>query len=134
MLEKKSVLLSAIYSFIAAIISSFIFSSLFGKLYLYIFHPIPTGGLGGWSTLDVLGAIQNSIFAYLFFLPLFIMVFIPRKQWLAWLILIFIPFTMVLSGGGKHLLWFIIFTITGGIFGYLLAQGILLAKNRMARK
>ena len=35
MLEKKSVFLQAICSFVAAIISSFIFSSLFGKLYIF---------------------------------------------------------------------------------------------------
>jgi|GEM_PF-1751003 len=132
MLEKKSVLLSTVYSFIAAIISSFIFSPFFSKWYIYVFKPDYTCGLSGLGCSEILGTIQNSIFAYLFFLPLFIMVFIPRKQWLVWLILIFIPFTMVLSGGGKHLLWFFIFTITGGISGWLLAQGILLVKKKLA--
>ena len=53
MLEKKSVFLSAVYSFIAAVVGSFIFSSLFGKWYLFIFKPSLTGGLGGWGTLDI---------------------------------------------------------------------------------
>lgn|SRR3989338_801153 len=124
MFEKKSVFLSAIYSLIAAIISSFIFSPLFGKLNDYIFKPIKTCGLSGFDCSPALVTIQNSIFAYLFFLPLFIMIFVPKKQWLVWLILIFIPFTMVLAGGSKHLLWFLIFTLAGGLLGWLINLGI----------
>lgn len=124
MFEKKSVFLTAVYSFIAAVISSFIFSSLFGKLYIYIFKPIPMCGLLGFGCPAILGIIQNAIFAYLFFLPLFILTLVPKKQWLAWLILIFIPFTMVLSGGGKHLLWFLIFTFAGGLIGWLVNLAI----------
>jgi len=124
MFEKKSVFLSAVYSFIAAVISSFIFSSLFGKLNDYIYKPIKTCGLSGLDCLPALITIQNAIFAYVFFLPLFIMIFVPKKQWLAWLILIFIPFTMVLVGGSKHILWFIIFTIAGGLIGWLINLAI----------
>jgi len=124
MLENKSVFLQAVYSFIAAIISSFIFSSLFGKFYLFIFKPALTGGLAGLDNLSELGFIQNSIFAYLFFLPLFILVFTKKKQWLAWLILIFIPFTIFLVGGSKHLLWFLIFTLVGGLIGWLIKLAI----------
>ena len=121
MLEKKSVFLSAVYSFIAAIIASVIFSPLFERIYnTYIFKPSLTGGLGGTDQLRGPVIIQNSIFAYLFFLPLFILLFVPKKQWLAWLILIFIPFTMVLVGGSKHLLWFLIFTLAGGLIGWLI--------------
>jgi len=120
MLEKKSVFLHVVYSFIAAVISSFIFSSLFGKWYIYIFKPIKTCGLSGLDCLSTLITIQNAIFAYLFFLPLFIMVFVQRKQWLAWIILIFIPFTMVLVNGSKYLLWFVIFTFLGGLIGWLI--------------
>jgi hypothetical protein len=124
MLEKKSVFLSAIYSFAVAIVSSFIFSSLFGKWYVYIFKPIPTCGLYGLDCLPSLGVIQNAIFAYLFFLPIFIIALVPKKQWLVWLILIFIPFTMVLVGGSKYLLWFLIFTIAGGLIGWLINLAI----------
>jgi len=124
MLEKKSVFLSVVYSFIAAIIGSLIFSPLFGRLYLLVFKPASTCGLSGIGCSNILGVIQNSIFAYIFFLPLFIMIFVPRKQWLAWLILIFIPFTMALSGGSKHIFWFIIFTISGGLIGWLINLGI----------
>ncbi|MDD4271337.1 MAG: hypothetical protein PHF50_00870 [Patescibacteria group bacterium] len=124
MLENKSVLLTSVYSLLAAIISSLIFSSLFGKLYIIIFKPIQMCGLLGFGCPAILGIIQNSIFAYLFFLPLFIMVFVFRKQWLAWLILIFIPFTMVLSGGSKHILWFFIFTLAGGLIGWLINLAI----------
>ena len=125
MLEKKSVFLSAVYSFVAAVISSFNFSPLFEKIYnIYIFKPSLTGGLEGLDQLRGPIIIQNSIFAYLFFLPLFILIFVQRKQWLVWLILIFIPFTMVLSGGNKHLLWFLIFTISGGLIGWLINLAI----------
>ena len=119
MLEKKSVFLSAVYALAAAIIGSFIFSSLFGKWYVYIFKPIPTCGLSGLDCLPVLITIQNAIFAYLFFLPLFILALVPKKQWLVWLILIFIPFTMILVNGSKYLFWFVIFTIAGGLIGRL---------------
>ena len=124
MLEKKSVFLSAVYSFAAAIISSFIFSPLFGRFYVYIFNPIMTGGLEGFGNFKTFVVIQNAIFAYLFFLPLFIWFLMPKKQWPAWLILIFIPFTMVLVGGSKHLLWFLIFTLAGGLAGWLIRTGM----------
>jgi hypothetical protein len=124
MLEKKPVFLSAIYSLFAAIVCSFIFSPLFGKFNVYIFKPIKTCGLSGLDCSPALIAIQNSIFAYIFFLPLFVMALVPKKQWLTWLILIFIPFTMVLVGGSKHLLWFVIFTVTGGLIGWLINLGI----------
>ena len=124
MFEKKSVFLSAVYSFVAAIIGSLIFSSLFGKLYIFIFKPIAMCGLLGFGCPAILGIIQNSIFAYLFFLPLFILIFVRKKQWLAWLILIFIPFTMALIGGSKHLLWFLIFTLSGGLIGWLINLAI----------
>ncbi|MDD4271459.1 MAG: hypothetical protein PHF50_01500 [Patescibacteria group bacterium] len=119
MLEKKSVFLQVVYSFIAAVISSFIFSSLFKLFYDKILNP-SNGGYGlfyGRGEELIVGAI---IFAYLFFLPLFIMVFVSRKQWLSWLILIFVPFTMVLAEGSKHILWFFIFTLAGGLIGWLI--------------
>ncbi len=124
MLEKKSMFLLVVYSFILSVISSFIFSPIFGKLNDYIFKPLKTCGLSGFGCNNILGFIQNSIFAYLFFLPLYIMLVVPKKQWLAWLILIFIPFTMVLIGGSKHLFWFAIFTIAGGIIGWLINMAI----------
>ena len=124
MLGNKSVFLSAVYSLVAAIVGSFIFSSLFGKLNIYIFKPIKTCGLSGLDCLPALITIQNSIFAYIFFLPLFIMTFVHKKQWLVWLILIFIPFTMVLAEGSKHWLWFAIFTIAGGLIGWLINLAI----------
>lgn len=120
MLQNKSIFLTAVYSFIAAVISSFVFSPVFSKLYLFIFKPALTGGLAGLDNLAELGFIQNSIFAYLFFLPLFILIFVSKKRWLVWLILIFIPFTIVLVNGSKPLLWFTIFTLAGGLVGWLI--------------
>lgn len=79
----------------------------------------------------VVGAI---IFTYLFFLPLFISALVPKKQWLAWLILIFIPFTMVFKEGSKHLLWFVIFTLAGGLVGWLVKLIIKKLKNNYLRQ
>lgn len=120
MLQNKSVFLTAVYSFIAAVISSFIFSPVFGKIYDYIFLPIKTCGLSGIDCLPILITIGNAIFAYPFFLPLFILIFVSKKQWLVWLILIFISFTIVLVNGSKPLLWFVIFTLAGALIGWLI--------------
>lgn len=120
MLKNKSVFWGAAYSLLAAIFFSLIFSSLFGKLYLFIFKPVYTCGLSGLGCSDFLGIIQNSIFAFTFFLPLFVMLAMREKQWLIWLILIFIPFTIFLVGGIKFIIWFIIFTLSGGLLGWLI--------------
>lgn len=130
MLKKRSPFLSLVYSLVFAAIASLIFSPLFGWFYFLIFKPSMTCGFGGIGCIEILGLIQNSIFAYLFFLPLFVMVFIRSKQWLVWCIFIFIPFTMVLVGGWKYVLWFIIFTIVGGFLGWLIRQGLEILKRR----
>jgi len=64
--------------------------------------------------------LNSFIFAFSFFLPLFIFILVSRKQWLVWSVLVFIPFILVLVGGSKHLLWFIIFTLVGGLIGWLI--------------
>jgi len=118
MLEKKPVFLTAVYSFVAALISSFIFLPAFRIFYDKVLNP-PLVGYGFFYGRNEELIVGGIVLAYLFFLPLFIMIFVSRKQWLAWLALIFIPFTMVLVGGQKHLLWFFIFTVAGGLIGWL---------------
>lgn len=130
MLKKNSVFLAAVYAFVAAIAASLIFSPIFGWFYILIFKPIITCGLSGLGCSEILSLIQNSIFAYLFFLPLCIMIFVQSKQWVVWLFMIFLPFTMAWVGGQKHILWFVIFTIVGGFFGWLIRQGLEILKRR----
>lgn len=124
MLEKKSVFLLAVYSFIAAIVSSFIFLPVFNNFYLSNFNPVKFNSMFSlWSYgFDI--KLNSFIFSFSFFLPLFVLTFVWAKQWLAWLILIFIPFILILVGGSKHLLWFVIFTIVGGLIGWLINLAI----------
>ncbi|MFH1583326.1 MAG: hypothetical protein ABIB72_03350 [Candidatus Falkowbacteria bacterium] len=129
MFEKKSVFLSAIYSLMVAMVSSMILLPIFNNFYLLNFNPVKFNSMFSlWSYgFDI--KLNSFIFSFSFFLPLFILIFVPKKQWLAWLILIFIPFTMVLVGGSKHLLWFIIFTIVGGLIGWLINLAIKKSKK-----
>jgi len=132
MQNEKSISKQAVWSLLVAILCSLIFSSLFGKLYLFIFNPLSSGGLAGWDSVEALGVVQNSIFAFPFFLSLTIAILVSKKQWLVWFILIFFPFTMNLVGGSKYLLCFIIFTITGSTIGWLIRR--ILIKKRMIKE
>lgn len=120
MLQNKSVFLFTVYSFIAAVVSSFIFLPVFNDFYLSSFNPIRFNSMFSlWNyKFDI--KLNSFIFSLSFFLPLFILALVPKRQWLVWLILIFIPFTMVLVGGSKHRLWFVIFTLAGGLIGWLI--------------
>jgi len=120
MFEKKSVFLSAVYSLVATMIGSIIFLSIFNNFYLSNFNPIKFNSMFSlWSYgFDI--KLNSFIFAFSFFLPLFIFILVSRKQWLVWSVLVFIPFILVLVGGSKHLLWFIIFTLVGGLIGWLI--------------
>lgn len=112
-----------------SLLMAIVFSPLFGKLYILIFKPLMTGGLEGLGNLKGLFYIQSAIFSLSFFIPLFIIIFLKQKKLLFWLIGIFIPFTMVLVGGKKHILWFIIFTITGVVLGWLAKWGVMKFKK-----
>jgi len=128
MFRKKSVFLAAVYALIATIVSSFIFSPLFNIFYDRILNSAK-GGYGlfyGRSEELIIGSI---IFAYLFFLPVFTLILVSKRQLLVWLIFIFVPFTMVFAEGTKHLFWFVIFTIAGGLIGWLINLAIKKFKN-----
>lgn len=124
MLEKKSVFLLAAYSFIAAIVGSIIFLPVFNNFYLLSFNPVKFNSMFSlWSYgFDI--KLNSFVFSFSFFLPLFVLIFARAKQWLVWLILIFIPFILILVGGSKHLLWFVVFTIVGGLIGWLINLAI----------
>lgn len=120
MLEKKSMFLSSIYSLVSATIVSIIFLPLFNNFYLSNFNPIKFNSMFSLWNYEFDIKLNSFIFSISFFLPLFILILVPKRQWLVWLILIFIPFTMTLVNGGKYLLWFLIFTIAGGLVGWLI--------------
>lgn len=119
--EKSSIFLGIIYSYVATILMSILLSPIFGKLYIYVFKPIRTGGLSGYGSALAPFLLQSAIFAIPLLLPIFIFVFVSRKRIVFWLIGIIVPFTMFLSGGKKHMLWFAIFTIVGGLIGWLIS-------------
>jgi len=124
MLENKSVFLSAVYSYLLSIFVSLIFSPVFNNFYLINFNPVKFNSMFSlWSYgFDI--KLNSFIFSFFFFLPIFILALVPKKQWLIWLILIFIPFILALVGGSKHLLWFLIFTLAGGLIGWLINLAI----------
>jgi len=115
-----SIFIKAIYAYLLAIIFSMLFSPLFDKFYKSISVTIPGGGFGVWGNWWVLGLIQNTFFALPFFLPIFVILFIKKWQWLVWLIGIFIPFTFAWVSGNRYLFWFLIFTLAGFILGWVL--------------
>ncbi|MFA4833869.1 MAG: hypothetical protein WC619_03410 [Patescibacteria group bacterium] len=119
MLEKKSILLIAIYSYLSSIIISLIFSPLFSFFYDKVLNP-PKVGYGLFFGRNEELIIGGIIFSYLFFLPLFTFILAHKKQLLVWLIGASLPLTMALVGGSQHLLWFVIFTLAGGAIGWLI--------------
>jgi len=119
MLEKKSIFLMAIYSYFLSVVISLIFLPLFSFFYDKVLNP-PKVGYGLFFGRNEELIIGGIIFSYIFFLPLSTFILVHRKQLLVWLIGILFPFTMVLASGSKHLLWFVIFTLVGGLIGWLI--------------
>ena len=107
-----------------SLLTAVIFSPLFGKIYIWAFKPLMTGGLEGLGDSMVLFYIQSAIFSLAFFIPLYTVFLINKKLLLVWLIGIIVPFAMAFVGGNKHLLWFVIFTVAGGIIGWLIKFSI----------
>jgi hypothetical protein len=122
--KRSKKIVNLLLSFSGAIVFSLMFLFVFNNFYVSQFNPVMFNSMFSlWSYgFDI--KLNSFIFAYSFFLPLFITIFVSKRQWLAWLILIFIPFTMVLVGGQKHLLWFFIFTVAGGLIGWLIKMMI----------
>ena len=122
MLEKKSVFLIAVYTYLLSIFVAFITSHFFSFFYDKVLNP-PKVGYGlfyGRGEELIIGGI---IFSYIFFLPLFTMILASRKIWLIWFAGVIIPVAIFFSEG-NYLLWFVIFTIAGGLIGWLIKLAI----------
>lgn len=122
MLEKKSVFLSAVYVYLLSILIALIFSPVFKFFYDKFLNP-PNAGYGLFFGRNEELVVGGIIFSYIFFLPFFILILIRRRQWLAWLIGIILPMIIVLSEG-SYIFWLIIFTLTGGLLGWLINLGV----------
>ena len=119
-IKQNSKVIGLILTIFATLLLSFLFLSVFVNFYVVQFAPVSFDSMYSlWSNeFDI--KLNGFILAYSLFLPLFTIVFVLKKRWLVWLLLIFIPFVLILIGGIKHLLWFFIFTIAGGLIGWLI--------------
>jgi hypothetical protein len=118
----------AIKVYLLSLIVSLIFYYPFYKIYIYIFKPIVTAGVGMFSIYPewFIKMFGSTIFAFYLFLPLFVFSLIKRKQWLVWFIGAVIPLLIALVGGTKDLFWALILSA----IGWGLAKGILLIKAK----
>ena len=117
MLEKKST--KIIFSYLVALLLALIFLKVFKEFYIWQFNPSKFNSI--FSLWDNNSEINFSgfIYAFIFFLPLLVFVLLKRK-FLVWLIGIFIPFLLIIAGGSKEILWFVVLTIIGGLIGWLI--------------
>lgn len=116
---QKSLPVQALIIYFLAVVFTAVFSPLFGKFYGNIFTNIPGGGFGVWGNWWLLRFLQNSFFAWPFFLAFFTMALAAKKCWLVWLIGAVLPFAFFDLGDAKLSTWFIIFTICGFVLGWL---------------
>ena len=130
--SRKQILKKITLVFWTTLISSIIFSPLFGNLYIFIFNPVKFNSMLSLGGYDFDIKLGRFIFSYLFFMPIYISIFTSKKQLLIWLIFVFIPFFMSLVGGSKYLFWFFIFTVSGSLIGWLINLGI--SKFRKIKK
>ncbi len=120
--EKNSIIFKAFITYLVSIIVSAVFIPLFIKFYDSILDKSNVGyGLFFGRQEELI--VGGYIFAYTLFLPLIIFIFVGRKKWLVWLIGIIFPAYIIFSEG-KDILWFVIFTIAGGVIGWLIKFGI----------
>jgi len=120
--KNKSIIFKAVTSYLVAIVFSAVFTPLFIKFYDSILDK-STAGYGLFFGRQEELIVGGYIFAYTFFLPLIIFIFVPKKQWLVWLIGIIFPAYIIFSEG-KDIFWFVIFTIAGGLIGWLIKLAI----------
>lgn len=118
MLEKKSVILSAVFTYLLSIFVAFILSPVFKFFYDKVLNP-PKVGYGLFFGRNEELIIGGIIFSYIFFLPIFTLVLMRKRQLLVWLIGIILPFVIILSEK-NYIIWFIIFTLAGGLAGWLI--------------
>ena len=124
MLEKKSTFLQAVYSYLATFLLAVIFAKLFREFYIWQFNPPMFRSIFSvWSKNFELN-FSGFIYAVIFFMPLIVFLFLTKKKWLIWLIGVLFPLLLIIPGGNKDLLWFVIFTIMGGLIGWLIKLAI----------
>ena len=129
MLEKKSVFLTAVYTYLATSLLALIFMKVFREFYVWQFNPPKFNSIFSlWSNNSELN-FSGFIYSFIFFLSLVIFIFVKRKKILVWLIGIFVPFLLIIAGGRKEMLWFLIFTLAGGLIGWLIKLTIRKFKN-----
>ena len=118
MLEKKST--KIIYSYLISLLLAVIFLKVFKEFYIWLFSPPKFSSLFSlWGNNFELN-FSGFIYAFIFFLPLVIFIIVERKRLLVWLVGIFIPFFLIIAEGKKEVLWFVIFTLAGGVIGWLI--------------
>lgn len=122
--EKKSVFLSAIYSYLATLLSALIFMKVFREFYIWQFNPPRFSSMFSlWSNNSELN-FTGFIYAFIFFLPLVIFILTERKRILIWFVGVVVPFLLIIAGYRKEILWFVIFTLAGGLIGWLINLAI----------
>ena len=121
MLEKKSLFL-AIYIYLLSFFVALVFSPIFRFFYDKILNP-PKVGYGLFFGRNEELIVGGIIFSYIFFLPFFTLIFQQKRQWLIWAIGIILPAVIIFSEK-NYILWFIIFTIAGGLIGWLINLAI----------
>ncbi len=120
--KNNSIISKAVISYLITITFSAIFTPLFMKFYDNILDKSTLGyGLFFGRREELIAG--GLIFAYIFLLPLITFIFTNKRQWLIWLIGIIFPAYIIFSEG-KHILWFAIFTIAGGLIGWLIKFAI----------
>ena len=124
MFEKKSVFLSAVYAYLATFLLALIFMKFFREFYVWQFDPSSFSSIFSlWSNNFELN-FTGFIYAFILFLPLVIFIFVKKRKILIWSIGAIIPFLLIIAGYRKEILWFVIFTLAGGLVGWLINLGI----------
>lgn len=131
-IKQNNNIISLALSLVLSIVLSLLFLIIFISFYENVFSPVKFDSMFSlWSNeFDI--KLNSFIFAYSFFLPIFVMLFAVKKQGLQWLLLIAMPLILVLVGGSRHLLWFVIFTVAGGFVGWLMNMTINKFKTQKA--
>ncbi len=124
--NSQSLIGQALLVYLLSFSISLIFFYPFDRLYSWILKPAMFGGLFFPNAGLFINILNGTLFAYYFFLPLFIFSFIRNKQWIIWLIGAAIPLLIALTGGVKDLFWAVVLSAAG----WVLAKAILWAKNR----
>ena len=120
--RQTSLILRVVYVYLLTFVASFIFYPIFSGFYKYMFNlPKFESMFSLWSNESDL-MISGLLFAMFLFLPLFVFILMPRKQWLVWIIPIILP-VIIFFTEPSYIFWFAVFTIVGGFLGWLIKFG-----------